>query len=1158
MKTKTTTLLLIAFVFFLLSLNDVSAQKGIPYLTNYELPATLSNQNWAMIQGDNNLMYVLNRKGLYQFDGYEWNKLNVNGKPLAIFFSNNLFVSTNEELGFLMKDEKGQYNYQSIQDETQDIYFKFAKLDDQVYASGTQHISKIVSGETYKTSPIFVETDSTQVITDFFELNGNLFLIKNNKSIYRLNENKAELLRVGIPDKDFIQFTFNHDQNTYIGTSGNNVLRFNGYDTRTVFLKDQKYFDASIINSGVSVDSSRFALGTLIGGCVVINSKNLETETILNYSNGLPDDEIVSLGADGFGGLWIASGMGISRVDLNIPIKSFENYEGIGGNVLSIAEFNKLIYVGSSDGLYYLSEKKDFKEVEVPVKTVQTIEKPVEVKKELEQATLPEQQQNQATQEDSKKKKKGFFSKLFSKTARDEARTEKEAVKEAEMVALGKKDEKKEISAAKKKIYALQSVKHSYQKVQNIDGKCKQLMVYDNKLIAATSTGVYEVDNNSGKSLIKGIYILFAKPSDFYNKTLYLCTTDGVLRLNNINNKWQSVNLFSIENEYPISLVELSEDTLIITTEFNVYKLSIVQGGQAQAKMLTTNGKSIDSPVARKIEGITKVFTNNQVFQYDKEKDALVEEQSNSLSNINLIYSQDNYSWIKTDLIWKLYSKDKEIKISAAKFLGLFNKINDIYVNDKSEILLVNDFENIVRIKINPKDTLKSEFPLFLKHVLDNQGSKITLENIKLSHSNNSLKVNIGAPFYVKEKSVEYQYFITGLSNKWSEWTKTNPIDFPLLPSGKYTMQIKARDIFGNESKIYSLAFTIKPPFWKTPWFIGICLVAIIFGFFQFVKYRERQLQQEKQILEEKVRERTKTIEEQKEVLKDQNFALNKQNEEILQQKEEIEAQRDEIEAQRDHIVKQNEEITKSIEYAKRIQTAVMPSKEFIDTMLPEYFILFKPRDIVSGDFFWMEKKDGKIIVVAADCTGHGVPGAFMSMLGVSFLNEIIAETKGAQANMILNKLRELIKSTLSQTGKEGESKDGMDIALLVIDFETKQLEFAGAYNPLYLVRNGELLETKADKMPVGIHLIEKDSFTNNVIDFTAGDTIYIFSDGYVSQFGGEEGRKYMAKPFKNFLTTIADKPMEKQKQLLDQNLQEWQGYHHQVDDILVIGIKFV
>ncbi len=181
-----------------------------------------------------------------------------------------------------------------------------------------------------------------------------------------------------------------------------------------------------------------------------------------------------------------------------------------------------------------------------------------------------------------------------------------------------------------------------------------------------------------------------------------------------------------------------------------------------------------------------------------------------------------------------------------------------------------------------------------------------------------------------------------------------------------------------------------------------------------------------------------------------------------------------------------------------------------------------------------------------------------MSMLGISFLNEIVNVRNETKPNLILNHLRDSIKSTLSQTGKEGESKDGMDIALCTIDLEAMKIEFAGAYNPLYLIRNGELTEIKADKMPVGIHMVEKESFTHNELNFVKNDCIYLFSDGYVSQFGGDGGRTYKSVPFKKLLAIIADKPMEKQYEILDQEFEDWRGFNHQVDDILVIGIKFV
>mgnify|MGYP001279912091 FL=1 len=252
----------------------------------------------------------------------------------------------------------------------------------------------------------------------------------------------------------------------------------------------------------------------------------------------------------------------------------------------------------------------------------------------------------------------------------------------------------------------------------------------------------------------------------------------------------------------------------------------------------------------------------------------------------------------------------------------------------------------------------------------------------------------------------------------------------------------------------------------------------------------------------------------------------------------------------------QKKQITDSIEYASRIQRAILPPVEYIKTVVPEHFILYKPRDIVSGDFYWITHKEDKIIVAAVDCTGHGVPGAFMSMLGFAFLNEIVNKEKELKANQILNQLRTYVKDSLHQTGKENEAKDGMDIALCIIDPVKLNIQFAGAYNPLYLIRKNKLETIRADRMPIGIHIVEKESFTNHVVEVNKGDIIYIFTDGYIDQFGGAKSQKFKMAPFQDLLVTIKDKPMEDQKKLLDERFESWKGTNSQIDDVLVMGIK--
>ncbi|MCK4664728.1 MAG: SpoIIE family protein phosphatase [Bacteroidales bacterium] len=294
---------------------------------------------------------------------------------------------------------------------------------------------------------------------------------------------------------------------------------------------------------------------------------------------------------------------------------------------------------------------------------------------------------------------------------------------------------------------------------------------------------------------------------------------------------------------------------------------------------------------------------------------------------------------------------------------------------------------------------------------------------------------------------------------------------------------------------------------------------------------------------------------------KHDNELLVHQNTEINHQKEEIETQANYLQQANINIMQQKQEITDSINYASRIQTAVLPSKKQIEEILPEHFILFKPRNIVSGDFYWTRKVNKYIIIAVADCTGHGVPGAFMSMLGISFLNDIVRKQKITQANQVLEELRNQIKTTLDQTGKEDEAKDGMDIALCIIDTETNKLQYAGAYNPLYIIHNNqgvedtEIIQLSPNNQPIGTFPKEQP-FNNKMIQLNKKDTLYMFSDGYIDQFGCDNKGKFQSKNFKKLLLDIHDKPMIEQKQFLEETFNKWKGNIEQIDDVLVMGIR--
>ena len=429
--------------------------------------------------------------------------------------------------------------------------------------------------------------------------------------------------------------------------------------------------------------------------------------------------------------------------------------------------------------------------------------------------------------------------------------------------------------------------------------------------------------------------------------------------------------------------------------------------------------------------------------------------------------------------------------------------------------------------------------------------------NLALPYNKNYLTFEFVGLHYTNPDKVQYKFILEGFDNDWSEPTGERSATYKKIPNGDYTFKVKARNNDGvwNQQPV-SFSFTIRPPFWKTWWFYTLIFLVLVFLIVQFVKARERKLIRDKKLLEQKVKERTHEIAKQKEEIEEANEELRTKQKQILTQKDEIQKQRDLAEEQRDQISRQKQEITDSILYAERIQQAVLPPADYCKSILPDHFILFKPRDIVSGDYYWMTQKNNKVIVVAADCTGHGVPGAFMSMLGVSFFNEIVNTMDDLQANLILNRLRYYVKKTLYQTRDDSQTKDGMDLALCIIDQDEQVLQYAGAYNPLYYIRDGELHQIKADRMPIGVHIKEKDTFTNHELKLQPGDVFYIFSDGYVDQFGGEKGRKFKTKPFKRLLTRISDQPMHIQKKELDRTIMDWKGDHDQVDDIIVIGFR--
>ncbi|RMG76195.1 MAG: hypothetical protein D6707_12590, partial [Bacteroidetes bacterium] len=416
--------------------------------------------------------------------------------------------------------------------------------------------------------------------------------------------------------------------------------------------------------------------------------------------------------------------------------------------------------------------------------------------------------------------------------------------------------------------------------------------------------------------------------------------------------------------------------------------------------------------------------------------------------------------------------------------------------------------------------------------------------NLTLPYNINRLKFDYVGISYSAPAKVEYQYKLVPLDKDWLPLTKTHEAVYSHIPPGEYTFMVKAKNKDGIWSEPVTFSFTVNPPWYNTWWFYSIVVLVGASSVYGFTKYRTKQLEKQKKILEEQVALRT----------------------------EELRAEKEKVEQKNKIIEEKNTEIIDSINYAKGIQESILPPVNKILKYLPKSFVLYRPKDIVSGDFYWMDvNEDGWIFFTAADCTGHGVPGAFVSLIGANGLNRAVNGFKLKTPAKVLDKLTELVEQTFA------ERKDGMDIALCSISPDYQTLMFAGANNPVWIVRKSDqpliadgkehkvslekegvyLYEIKADKQPVG-HFDYRQPFTNHEVELHSGDKIYVFSDGYVDQFGGPKDKKFMSKSFKKLLISIYDTSMEKQRDILDETIENWiqEGNTFQTDDICVFGVE--
>lgn len=1152
-------------------------QDGIPYITYYDSRTGFESQNWSVCQDTGSSMYFANNQGVTVFNGLEWRSVKLPYVPLEIATSNatgDIYVLSDRNYGLLRRTNNGIISYEPLTYEGEldrslkDIHF----TDTSVVFYGTSHISfHSLEDQTLQRR---ITAGEKGPFTGMVILNGRIFINIRGSGLHELTGDSLTAVPAGkLTGENEILFLLPYDENrVLLGLDDATLMLFNGRNLQDYPISEGSYLKDYGLSDGIALNDSLYVLSTYYGGAMILERKGGRVRTILNYQNGLTDDEVYAIGKDHSGGIWLTYRYGICRVDPLMPVREYTTYPGLEGLLTNTVWYNNTLYVATTEGLFFLEEVKDYSVAQIMVKQQPIMRQPGVPGTATGTGTTTDDTNDDATREkitdpstssDSPtgqdlsasraasgqaeqkqpaveaEEKQGFFDRLFNRERRNREKRDVETEPPAEEVVtppgnivqpdvddvlktfeVPEKEINQQPRYVRKTVRKLRSVRHVFRKVKGINSGCMQLLPTHSSLLAGSSSGLYAVNDSIGVRLSDSRNI--SSIHKFDKEKFFVVSEDGLEIMHLLESGWLREKKSDLIGE-PLFSVTHDAHFIWLSGYNTVHRLS------HDPKLINTYTFASPYPEELHLKYLRDtlfMFSGNSVSFYAATLDSFLRYDYSFLheqyTTVEFIPSSGMHQWLKLDNHLHVFESDTSKVQEFRSYFGIFRNITALNQDPDRGYWIIDDNEHLFQLSESITNYSYGSFKVNVEYVRDASGNNADLSNLTfLPEQTSPLQIMLSAPFFPGNDHTRFQYRIENRMEDWFDWSESPELTL-FLESGEYTIHVRARNVLGEISQPATLFITITTPFYQKPWFflsLSPILFVLLYIFFYF---RERKIKHDRAILEEKVEERTI---------------------EISEQKKQIELQKDAI--------------TDSITYASRIQKAILPSPKLFEAAFGDYFIYFRPRDIVSGDFYWITERDDQVIFAVVDCTGHGVPGAFMSMLGNSFLNEITkTKKKTVTASGILNQLRVMISAALSQSGRSNNTDDGMDIAICIYNTKTGELNYSGANNPLYLVRNEELNIIKPNRMPIGYFPVKKD-FTGHTIKIQKGDVIYLFTDGYCDQFGGKYDKKFTTNRFKKMLLKNADLPMIDQKEHLESAFEAWMDGTHQIDDVLVMGIRF-
>lgn len=1036
---------------------------------------------YSIAECDNGLIYAGTAFRVLQYDGVSWRYINVReGAAVTSVKAHKgvVYLGSHGDFGLLQPNENGRLVYRSLAEELPEDAVNFSAIKKVLTINDTIVFQAEESIFLYHNNAVTVVKPETSFHLAFVEGN-NLYVREREHGLLAFDGSKFRKIEGSDIFSEFGVFAilpFSKSSRLLV-TFELGLWEWSPDGISQIVLdKDlQILIDDAELIGGIQLDDGNFALNSLNGGVIILDSK---LNLVANYTvnSGLLSSEVLDITQDSYGNIWVSTRKGVSRIQYTSPFSIFNQAVGLYGSVQTTTKFNNKLFVGTTEGLYYSqpSGLKVFSQHESISSGVWAIER---TPKGLWIASNNDlwYYNGKNYKQINKHNTSGLL-----------------YIPENDWLVTAGLDGLFVIDAhTQQTILSVGNVKtDAYGIAYNFDSKSHEVEIW----MGSKTSGVWQITVSKDLEYKHELYTIEdGLPPDWVcayqagNSVLFATSHNGMLRF-----------------VTPKELHELMDD------------------GTDDYSYLKGYFDIVDFPKNSNDKAIT-------AFQYDT-----------LLSYAVLDYHVHEISM--KDSIPDSY-KFKTLELGRLNVISKEDSI--LLVGGDDGLAIVNSIDRKDRKYPVPDLNIRS-ITIGADSIIWHGDVSLHEKQIVVPYSLNNVEVQLASNYFDNGFKASYSWRIKGSDEEYTRWSSQSTVSLPNLMEGEYELLMIAKNIHGDLSNEVSVVFKVLPPWYRTWWAYTLFAIIAALIVYALIQYNIRRLKEQNKRLEEIVKARTK---------------------EVVEQKEHIE-----------HIL---QEIQSSINYAQRIQQALLPSKEILRQFFPNHFIVFHPRDVVSGDFYWATQIDEWKIVTVADCTGHGVPGAFMSMLGISFLNEIVRKKEVVNSAQVIDKLRNAVIEALKQTGKQNEQKDGMDMSIAAINPETRECLWAGANNPLLILRkeggfddmdtadskkirfhtysNCIIKEIKADKMPVAIHTI-MERYTSHSIQLLPGDRVYLFTDGFPDQFGGPNHRKFMAKRFKELIAETSNLPINEQGAEINKVFESWKNYGdeqgEQIDDVTVLGIE--